>query len=65
MLDPLTVSAIVTAAGRSARMGRPKALLPWGGRTLIEHQCAALGGLAEVVVVVGSGAAALRSEVPR
>jgi len=29
--------AIVPAAGRSERMGRPKLLLPWRGRTLMEH----------------------------
>lgn len=29
--------AIIPAAGRSQRMGRPKLLLPWGTGTLIEH----------------------------
>ncbi len=29
--------AIVPAAGRSARMGSPKLLLPWKGRTVFEH----------------------------
>lgn len=29
--------AILPAAGRSTRMGRPKLLLPWGESTLIEH----------------------------
>lgn len=29
--------AIIPAAGRSRRMGRPKLLLPWGGRTLMDH----------------------------
>lgn len=29
--------AIIPAAGRSQRMGRPKLLLPWGAQTLIEH----------------------------
>lgn len=29
--------AIIPAAGRSERMGRPKLLLPWGAQTLIEH----------------------------
>ncbi len=49
------VSAILTAAGESSRMGRPKALLPWRGATLVEHQAASLlkGGAAEVVVVLG------------
>ena len=49
-----SVSAILTAAGGSTRMGRPKALLPWHGVTLIEYQIACLieVGAAEVVVVV-------------
>src|SRR6476661_7000169 len=29
--------ALIPAAGRSQRMGRPKLLLPWGNATLIEH----------------------------
>jgi len=29
--------AVLPAAGRSRRMGRPKLLLPWQGRTVIEH----------------------------
>jgi len=33
--------AILPAAGRSARMGRPKLLLPWQGRTIWQHVLAA------------------------
>jgi molybdenum cofactor cytidylyltransferase len=49
------VSAILTAAGESTRMGRPKALLPWHGATLLEYQvrCLVDAGVAEVVVVLG------------
>lgn len=49
------VSAILTAAGESTRMGRPKALLPWRGTSLVEYQASSLleGGAAEVVVVLG------------
>lgn len=49
------VSAILTAAGESTRMGSPKPLLPWNGATLIEHQIRSLldGGAAEVIVVLG------------
>ncbi len=49
------VSAILTAAGESTRMGRLKALLPWGGLTLVEHQvnCLLEAGVSEVVVVLG------------
>ena len=49
------VSAILTAAGESTRMGRPKPLLPWRGVSLVEHQVACLleSGCDEVVVVLG------------
>ncbi len=49
------ISAILTAAGESSRMGRPKALLPWRGTTLVEYQASSLleGGAAEVIVVLG------------
>lgn len=52
------VSAILTAAGESTRMGAPKPLLPWRGATLVEHQVACLldGGCDEVVVVLGHAA---------
>ncbi len=33
----MTVGAVVLAGGRSSRMGQPKALLDWHGRTAIEH----------------------------
>ena len=54
--------AVLLAAGESSRMGRLKALLPWQGRTLLEHQTAALleGGAARVVVVLGHRAGELR-----
>ena len=52
------VSAILTAAGESTRMGTPKPLLPWRGVTLVEYQVACLldGGCDEVVVVLGHAA---------
>jgi CTP:molybdopterin cytidylyltransferase MocA len=47
--------AVVPAAGRGRRMGRPKLALPLGARTVVEHVVAALrdGGVETVVVVVG------------
>jgi molybdenum cofactor cytidylyltransferase len=55
MTRPAPVSALVVAAGRSTRMGRNKLLLPFAGRTVIEHIVSVLleCPLAEVVVVSG------------
>ena len=49
------VSAVLTAAGKSDRMGRPKPMLQWQGIPLIEYQIASLkqGGVDEIVVVLG------------
>ena len=54
--------AILLAAGESTRMGRLKALLPWRGQTLLEHQASVLreGGADRVVVVLGHRADELR-----
>jgi molybdenum cofactor cytidylyltransferase len=48
------IAAVVPAAGRSERMGRPKLLLPIGGTSVIARVIAALrdGGVETVVVVV-------------
>ena len=56
------VVAILLAAGESRRMGQSKALLPWRGVSLLEHQVAALkaGGADRVIVVVGHQADRLR-----
>ena len=55
------VSAVLTAAGESTRMGRPKPLLPWRGTTLIEYQVDALlqAGISQIVVVLGHESAAV------
>ncbi len=47
---------ILLAAGESTRMGKPKALLPWRGTTLLEYQMNSLlqGGCDKVVVVTGA-----------
>lgn len=52
---PRLVSALLTAAGESIRMGRPKSLLQWQGVPLVRYQVDSLlrGGVDEVVVVLG------------
>jgi CTP:molybdopterin cytidylyltransferase MocA len=61
------ISAILLAAGESARMGRPKALLPWADSTLIEYQIRELlaAGVEHVAVVLGHQADLVRTAVPR
>jgi molybdenum cofactor cytidylyltransferase len=48
-------AGVLLAAGESARMGRPKPLLPWGDTTLIEYQVGEMlaAGLERVIVVLG------------
>ncbi len=54
--------AVLLAAGESRRMGRLKAMLPWRGITLIEHQIHSLidAGVDQVVVVIGHEANRLK-----
>ncbi|MEK7807308.1 MAG: nucleotidyltransferase family protein [Chloroflexota bacterium] len=54
--------AILLAAGESRRMARLKALLPWQGTTLLDHQVSALknAGVHRVIVVLGDRAESLR-----
>ena len=59
-----TTTAVLLAAGAGSRLGRgPKALLPYRGRTLVEHLAQVLrdGGCRETVVVLGAGAAEVRA----
>ena len=57
----MSVGAIILAAGRSTRMGRPKVLLPWQGRPLLGHVTESLraAGIAPLLVVVGPDTPAL------
>ncbi|MCC6168257.1 MAG: nucleotidyltransferase family protein [Caldilineaceae bacterium] len=53
--SPLSIAAIVAAAGRSTRMGTPKQLLPWQGTTVLAAVVRHLdtAGAQPVVCVVG------------
>ncbi len=60
------VAAVLLAAGRSTRMGEPKALLPWMGQPLIAHHVTALheAGYGPLVVVLGHDAERIAGAVP-
>lgn len=59
------ISAVILAAGKSARMGEMKLLLPLGARSMIQTVTYnVLGSKAEeVVIVVGNDADRVRSEI--
>ena len=56
------IAAILLAAGESRRMGRPKALLPWGDQTLLQWEIDQLraASVDRVVVVVGARSEEIR-----
>ncbi len=60
----MKIGAVVLAAGRSERMGRPKALLPCRGRTFLRTILDTLAGtgIRDVRVVLGEGAGEIRDE---
>ncbi len=49
----MSCAGFVLAGGRSSRMGRDKALLPWNGRTLLEHVAEVVRAAAGNVTVIG------------
>jgi molybdenum cofactor cytidylyltransferase len=59
--------AVILAAGRSSRMGRPKMLLPWGGTTVLGHLIGVWTRLraGQVAVVHAHGNTAIGSELDR
>ncbi len=64
----MRIPAIVLAAGRSSRMGRPKAALPLDdGQTFLSHIVSALqeAGVSDIIVVVGHDPQAVRASLPR
>jgi molybdopterin-guanine dinucleotide biosynthesis protein A len=48
-------TGFVLAGGRSTRMGRDKALLPWGSGTLLDHVAAVVREAVGNVTVIGRG----------
>lgn len=59
------IGIVLLAAGQSARLGRPKQLLPLAGQTLLDHSLhAALNaGVTELVLVVGANAEDILAKV--
>ena len=59
------IAIIILAAGASTRMGQPKQLLPYQGRSLIQHTVeSAIASLCKpVIVVLGANAQQIRAEV--
>ena len=65
--DPVSVAAVVLAAGASTRLGQPKQLLRLvasGGETLLDHAIAAVqaGGTMPIFVVLGARAEEIQRE---
>ena len=48
------VGGVVLCGGRSSRMGRPKASLPFAGETMLARVVGVLGGVVSPVVVVAA-----------
>jgi len=62
-----SLAAVILAAGASARMGKPKLLLPWGGTTIVGHlinQWRALGAV-QIGIVCREDDALLHTELDR
>jgi len=63
--DHTFVTGLVLGAGGSKRLGRPKQLLPYGDRTLLEHTVATArdSALDQLVVPLGGAAGDVREQV--
>ncbi len=61
----MNVTAIILAAGGSARLGKPKQLIPFQGRTLLRRaaETACASRASEVIAVLGYESAPMRSEL--
>ncbi len=59
------IAGVVLAAGTSSRVGRPKMILPLGGRPVLQHvlDAAVAAGLEEIAVVLGHSADQIQREV--
>jgi CTP:molybdopterin cytidylyltransferase MocA len=62
----MTATCVVLAAGAGTRMGRPKALLAIDDTTFVARvvETARAAGIADIIIVVGHGADAVRAVTP-
>jgi molybdenum cofactor cytidylyltransferase len=62
-----SVGVVILAAGRSARMGRPKLLLPWGETSVLGHLIEEWRALhaRQIAVVCAPGDRAIQAELDR
>jgi molybdenum cofactor cytidylyltransferase len=60
------ISAILLAAGESKRMGRPKQLLEWRGKTLLQHSLESLinSDADEIILVLGHESDRISKSLP-
>jgi len=65
--NAFSLGVVILAAGRSARMGRPKLLLPWGRTSVLGHLLAQWRALraAQMAVVCAPGNRAIQKELDR
>ena len=60
--QPVTLAAIILSGGESSRMGKPKALLDFGGKPAIARiiETARKAGISKILVVVGKHAEVIK-----
>ncbi len=63
MTEPADITPVILAAGASSRMGQPKALLDFDGRTCLEIALESVRGLGTPVVVLGAHREQIQSRV--
>jgi len=52
--DPVSAAGIILCGGKSSRMGRAKAWLPWGGQPMVVHVANVLRNCVDEIIVVSS-----------
>ena len=63
MVEPADITPLILAAGASTRMGSPKALLDFDGKTCLELTLESVRGLGTPVVVLGAAREEIQARV--